>query len=84
MEGSPTLISRTASLIPVRTSPFERDLLQAQAARISAQFFDKTEAKAPLANVKERVQQLTTIKQLSLFPNDKNLKFRTKYSDATS
>ena len=84
MEGSPGLVSRTASLIPVKSSPYERDVFMAQAARISAQFFDKTEAKAPMASVGEDDSLRNKIKNLSLFPNNVNLKFRTKYSDATS
>ena len=84
MEGSPSLVSRTASLIPYRVSPYDRDEHLAQAARISAMFHDKTEKKARLPSVGERVSLRHKILGMSLFPNTHNKKFVMKYSDATS
>ena len=84
MNGSPRLISRTASLIPVTTSPYERDLYREQAARISAMYLDKTEAKAPLATVGQRDSLRKKILGMSLFPNTHNKNYVMKYSDATS
>ena len=84
MEGSPTLVSRTASLIPVKSSPFERDLYLAQAARIQAIYLDKTESKAPTASVGKRDTLRKKILSMSLFPNTHNKKFVERYSDETS
>lgn len=84
MEGSPTLISRTASLIPVKTSAYERDLFAAQAARISAVYHDKSENRAPMGSVGKRDSLRARILSISLFPNIYNKKFVMKYSDETS
>lgn len=84
MEGSPSLIGRTANLIPVKSNPFERDLYLAQAARIQAVYLDKTEAKAPKANVGKRDTLRNKILSISLFPNTHNKKFVDRYSDETS
>ena len=80
MEGSPRLIGRTTNLIPVTSSPFERDLYLAEAARIKAVYLDKTEAKAPKANVGERNSLREKILSLSLFPNTHNKKMVMRYS----
>lgn len=84
MEGSPTLISRTASLLPVKSSPLERDIFAAQASRISAIYHDKTEEKAPKATVGEDDSLRRRILSMSLFPNIYNKKFVRTHSDATS
>ena len=84
MDGSPRLVSRTANLIPVKSSPFDRDVILAQAARISAIYLDRSEQKVRRGNVGEDDSLRNKIKKLSLFPNNVNRNFVTKYSDATS
>ena len=81
MEGSPSFVSRTASLIPVKTSPYERDYIEAQAARITAVYLDKTEKKARMPTVGEDDSLRKKILRLSLFPNPYNKKTVMRYSD---
>lgn len=56
----------------------------AQAARISAMYYDKTEKKARMPTVGERATLRNKILSLSLFPNTHNKKFVMSHSDATS
>ena len=84
MDGSPRLVSRTASLIPVTGNQWERDEMKAQAAKISAEFHDRTEKKAPRESVGKRDTLRERILSISLFPNTHNKNFVMKYSDATS
>ena len=69
MEGSPRLISRTATLIPVKANPLERDVFLAQAARIKAMYEDKTEKRAMRPTVGPRDSIRERILKVSLFPN---------------
>ena len=69
MDGSPRLMMKEASLIPVKSSTFERDLFHEQAARISAVYHDKTEQRAPKESVGEKHSLRKKILKLSLFPN---------------
>jgi hypothetical protein len=64
----------------VTTAPSDRDVYQAQAARISAMYHDKTEKKAPKAFVGEDDSLRARILSVSLFPNIYNKKFVMKYS----
>jgi|688.fasta_scaffold07436_23 hypothetical protein len=84
MEGSPSLLRRTPTVIPVTSSPYERDIIKEQAARISAVYHDKTEKKAPKATVGKRDSLRERILSMSLFPNLYNKKFVQSHSDATS
>ena len=69
MEGSPRLISRTATLIPVKNNCQERDECLAQAARIKAMYEDKTEQRAMRPTVGPRDTMRERILKISLFPN---------------
>ena len=80
LAGSPTIIKKTATLIPVKLTPYERDEAEAQSARISAVYHDKTESKAPKATVGPRDSLRKHILALSLFPNIYNRK--TPYSNS--
>ena len=69
MEGSPTLIGRTSTLIPVKATPFERDVYAAQAARIKAVYEDKTEKSAMRPSEGPSDSMRKRILRLSLFPD---------------
>jgi hypothetical protein len=75
MEGSPSLLRRTPTLIKASTNPFERDVYKEQSAKISAMFHDKTEKSAPKATVGENDSLRARILAISLFPNIYNKKF---------
>jgi hypothetical protein len=74
MEGSPQLQAKAATLLKVKLTPYERDEAEAQAARISAVYHDKTEKSAPKATVGPRDSLRKRILAMSLFPNIYNHK----------
>lgn len=69
MEASPSLVGRTASLIPVALKPYERDEAEAQSARIRAMYLDKTEKTAMRPTVGPADSLRKKILMVSLFPN---------------
>ena len=79
MEGSPTLLRKEPTLLKVNFNPYERDVFQAQAARISAVYHDKTEKEAAKATVGPRDSLRKHILSMSLFPNIYNRKFLSEH-----
>jgi hypothetical protein len=69
MEGSPTLVGRTASLLPVKLRPYERDEAEAQSARIKAVFQDKTEKTVMRPSVGPTDSMRKRILMVSLYPD---------------
>ena len=79
MEGSPTLLRKQPTLLKVSVSPYERDVYEVEAARISALYHDKTEKTAPKATVGPRDSLRKHILSVSLFPNIYNRKFLSEH-----